>query len=211
MRRKNKSKKISFDPETNNEQLKVKVQVSVNRRKENSGIEEQSIKKEPSYDKRTQKHSHSAEKVIEVDEIEASRIVTNDSGPKKDGSKRSKKRKKHMELLEEKKIKVDVTHQERSLNYLSKWKHSPKDWKFEKNRQAWLKQNMFNVDKVPDQFWDILVEYFSNAKGNIRKMMVADALKVIEAHENIDNVIEGDTSSDVVINRARAIIQSLEE
>ncbi|KAF5290567.1 hypothetical protein FQA39_LY14696 [Lamprigera yunnana] len=125
---------------------------------------------------------------------------------KKSDSKRSKKRKKHMELLTGKKIKLEVTHQERSLNYLLKWKHSHNDWKFEKKKQIWLKNNMYDVNKVTDKFWNILVEYFSTAKGNIRKMVIEDALKIIE-----DNGSKDDDSDQRIINRARNILQYLQE
>lgn len=132
--------------------------------------------------------------------------VDNENSPKiqKNESKRAKKRIRHMELLLNKKIKTDLNNRETNLNYLSKWKHSRNDWKFEKRRQLWLKQNMFDVEKIPDDFWDILVEYFSNAKGNVRKNILDEALKIIEGNES-------EEKEDILFNRARSMVQCLQE
>lgn len=123
---------------------------------------------------------------------------------KKTESIRERKRKKYAKLVEDKKLKTELALQQKSLNYLSKWKHSRADWKFEKLRQIWLQENMFNSDKIPDEFWGILVEYFSNSKGKARDFIVDKALKFIDAEEN-------SSEGNLDIIRARSIIQNLHE
>lgn len=126
---------------------------------------------------------------------------------KREESIRAKKRKKHAELMQEKKVKTELALQEKCLNYLSQWKHNREEWKFEKLKQVWLQQNMFNIAKVPEESWEVLVEYFCGSQGKARDVIVKDALKIIEAddEENIDE------NWDVKMNRARDIVQNLQE
>lgn len=133
---------------------------------------------------------------------------------------RAMKRRKHENLLKEKKLKHELDMQQKSLNYLSKWKHSRTEWKFEKLRQIWLQQNMYDTAKVPDQFWDTLVEYLSGSKGQIRKVLIKEALGVIEKKEakkseEENNDVEEESEEKVddanIIKRARDVIQNLEE
>ncbi|XP_023013086.2 uncharacterized protein [Leptinotarsa decemlineata] len=128
---------------------------------------------------------------------------------KKD-SKRSQKKLKHEKLLAEKKLKAEVATQESVLNYLSKWKHCRQEWKFEKLKQIWLSQNMLDCSKIPNEFWETVVEYFTSSKGFIRKLVLRDALKVIEDEEKLedDNVSEDQRTK---IQRARDIVQNLQE
>ncbi|CAH1176240.1 unnamed protein product [Phaedon cochleariae] len=122
---------------------------------------------------------------------------------------RERKRKKYAELLQTKKSKVDQDTQQLALNYLSKWKHAREEWKFEKLRQIWLSENLFNSMKLPDDMWLTAVEYFSASKGFIRKLIMREALKVIDTVEtDNDNV---DECQSIKLNRARDIIQYLKE
>lgn len=153
-------------------------------------------------------------------ECESSNL--NDSKGKKPESKRALKRKKHQQLILEKKIKTNCALQEKCLNYLSHWKHHNSDWKFEKLKQIWLQQNMFDCKKVPEEFWQILVDYFNNAKGKIRENIVTDAVKIIEEQnmtktisENEDNDVEDNKDEEVndmnvKILRAKHIVQFLQ-
>lgn len=129
----------------------------------------------------------------------------------KEESKRAKKRKKHAQLLDEKKTKAELTMQEKCLNYLSQWRHCRNDWKFEKLKQVWLHQNMFDSDKMPDKFWDTLILYFSSAKGKIRQVISDNALKIVEAADGKTDSSESSEIHDVKLHRARSILQNLEE
>lgn len=125
---------------------------------------------------------------------------------KREESIRARKRKKHAELLQERKLKAELGLQQKCLNYLSQWKHTRDAWKFEKLKQVWLQQNMFDSAKVPEEFWDILVEYFSGCKGKARGTIVQAALKIIESEEEKTN--DNNISN---VKRARDVIQNLQE
>lgn len=122
---------------------------------------------------------------------------------------RAQKRKKHAKLLEDKRLKTELTTQENTLNYLSKWKHCRSEWKFEKLKQIWLQQNLFDASKIPNEFWETAVEYFSGSKGFIRNVVMRDALKIIEKEESTE---EEDTDENylLILKRARDIVQNLQ-
>lgn len=123
--------------------------------------------------------------------------------PKKKLSIRAQKRLKHEKLKEEKHIQTELSLQQKSLNYLSKWKHSRTDWKFEKLRQIWLQHNMLDEGKIPQEFWATLMEYLGNSKGKAKEAILKSALKVVE-----DESVDQDS---IKVFRARDIIQNLAE
>ncbi|CAG9766308.1 unnamed protein product [Ceutorhynchus assimilis] len=121
-------------------------------------------------------------------------------------SNRSIKKRKHAKILEEKKVQIELELQQKALNYLSKWKHSKSEWKFEKLRQIWLQQNLFDSSKVPDEFWDTVVQYFNGAQGQSRQTVFDEALKFIEnsSEEKTDEEYQ------IKLKRARDVVQNLE-
>lgn len=123
---------------------------------------------------------------------------------------RSLKRKKHVQLLEEKKLKTDFKLQQGALNYLSLWKHAKSEWKFEKLKQIWLQQNLFVTNKIPKECWETAVEYFNGAKGAIRKVILSDALRIIQEEDKAEAKNE-DEDYQIRLKRARDIIQNLQE
>ncbi|KAB0799493.1 hypothetical protein PPYR_07373 [Photinus pyralis] len=219
--KKKQSTKICFDEEVvpqnvaaelnkNNELLGDQTQILPNipkrkqtQMKNNEGISE-SVQDIGGKSKKQKRKKTEEEPVADTQasDLQDEQEMDNPAKLQKKESKRAKKKTRHMELILDKKIKNDINSQERSLNYLSKWKHARNDWKFEKNRQVWLKQNMFNAEKIPEEFWETLTEYFSNSQGNVRKNILDEALKIIEGNENDESVL---------YNRARSIVQCLQE
>ncbi|KAL1506058.1 hypothetical protein ABEB36_005489 [Hypothenemus hampei] len=132
-------------------------------------------------------------------------LNANNTVAEKKESNRALKRKKHAKFLEEKKLKIDIELQQKTLNYLSKWKHSRSEWKFEKLKQIWLQQNLLDNTKIPDQFWDTVVEYFCGSKGHSRQIILDDAVKVIESEENSDSDLH-----QTKLKRAKDIVQRLQ-
>lgn len=126
----------------------------------------------------------------------------------KEESIRARKRKKHAQLLVDKKLKTELALQQKCLNYLSLWKHNRGEWKFEKLRQVWLQHNMFDAAKIPDEFWDDLVQYFGNSKGKARSVIIQDAVKLIEQEGSDDNDSD---EFQIKLKRARDIVQNLQE
>lgn len=124
-------------------------------------------------------------------------------------SKREKKRQKLNDLKAQQKIESEVVAQQKNLNYLSLWKHSQADWKFEKIRQAWLHKHMFEKELVPKEHWKTLVEYFSGAKGQIRQTIIKECTDIVEKYDN--STEEDNEITEVKFKRARDMLQSLEE
>ncbi|CAB3259704.1 unnamed protein product [Arctia plantaginis] len=121
------------------------------------------------------------------------------------------------------------------LNYLSQWKHDKANWKFMKAKQVWLYKNKFSATLLPDSSWPLLLEYFESAQGNIRKMLLEDASKIIKQmdewtesqsdpltaetvneednnyNDNSDEAPKSKKPDEIVYKRARDLIQCLEE
>lgn len=171
---------------------------------------------EPSVIKKTKKRKHeegdegSTTENTKNDDEEQLEVIEGTTVKKATESKRSLKRKKYLKLIEDRKLKADLKMQEGVFNYLSKWKHARNEWKFEKLKQIWLQQNLFVVNKIPDEFWSSSVEYFNGSKGAIRQSVIKDALKIIEEEDKAEETNE-DQDYQRRLNRARDIIQSLEE
>ncbi|XP_029384051.1 protein cholesin isoform X2 [Echeneis naucrates] len=94
---------------------------------------------------------------------------------------------------------------QQALDYLSCWAESRKDWKFQKTRQTWLLQHMFDSDKVPDEKFSVLLEYLEGLQGGARDTTVKKALALVEE--------SGQAPEDVAVqqraHRAREVIQLL--
>ncbi|CAH1985670.1 unnamed protein product [Acanthoscelides obtectus] len=123
---------------------------------------------------------------------------------------RAQKRRKHAELLSQKKMKAELKMQQSALNYLSKWKHSRSDWKFEKLKQIWLQQNLYDEANIPKEFWEVTVEYFAGSKGSTRDTILKEAVKIIEKEEQSEESND-DEDYQMKLQRARDIIQYLQE
>lgn len=208
----NKNEEKSLEPteiskDTNKNKQKRKKQTFHSELPQNEKTEDAIPRKK---NKRNQKKI-SAEEVASTDSVtEPKEEDTSITEKPAEESIRSKKRKKHAKLLEEKKLKTELAIQQKCLNYLSLWKHNKDEWKFEKLRQVWLQQNMYNTAKIPDEFWDVLVQYFSSSKGKARNTIIQDAIKVVEKEENETNEDEKEDFK-IKVSRARDIIQNLQE
>ncbi|XP_066245573.1 uncharacterized protein C7orf50 homolog [Euwallacea similis] len=148
-------------------------------------------------------HNLESEKPIEEE------VQTSTKNTEKKESNRSKKKKKHAQLQEEQRLKGDLEMQQKALNYLSKWKHNRSEWKFEKLRQIWLQQYLLDVNKIPGEFWDSAVQYFSGSKGHSRQVVLDNAVKVIEEDERVSEENRTEDYS-MKLKRARDIIQNLQ-
>ncbi|XP_063535533.1 uncharacterized protein DDB_G0286299 [Cydia strobilella] len=154
-------------------------------------------------------------------------VPTENTGPKK-GQKsiRQMKREKHAERQATAHAVAKDEHKNECLNYLSQWKHNRQNWKFMKAKQVWLFKNKFSTLLVPDASWPTLLEYFDSAQGNIRKLLLEDANKIIKQlddwtesqnkesrddEETEETKAEAAKPDDNVYKRARDLIQCLQE
>ncbi|XP_025835408.1 uncharacterized protein C7orf50 homolog [Agrilus planipennis] len=146
---------------------------------------------------------------INTSENQSNNLINKNQGHeeviKNEESRRSLKRKRHALLLKEKQLKSVLTNQQRSLNYLSLWKHHKSKWKFEKLRQVWLQQNMYDISKVPDNFFIILLEYFTQSKGKVKDAIVEKAVSIVEEEQ----LANADSCDKMKLIRARTVVQNL--
>ncbi|KAI5645509.1 hypothetical protein NE865_02596 [Phthorimaea operculella] len=157
--------------------------------------------------------------------------VPESTGDKK-GKKsiRQMKREKHAQRQAEAQAASKDQLKTQCLSYLSQWKHDKPNWKFMKAKQVWLFKNKFSPTLVPDASWPLLLEYFESAQGNIRKLLLDDANKIIKQKDewleaqNGKEEKEPDSDEEVAENpdgpkkpdetsykRARDLIQCLQE
>lgn len=197
-----KTKQIT---EKNEPKTQTKRKIEKRKQVENNveGEKFSSKKKRNSHDKATKIGEETAD-LLKKESVEQELPIQS-----KKESIRARKRKKHVQLLEEKKLNAELDLQKKALNYLSKWKHSRSDWKFEKLKQVWIQQNLFDSTKIPNEFWETTLEYFSGTKGHSRQVALDESLKIIETEEgNSETLLDEDYQ--VKLKRARSIVQSLQ-
>ncbi|KAF6734642.1 uncharacterized protein FQA47_013332 [Oryzias melastigma] len=94
---------------------------------------------------------------------------------------------------------------QQALEYLTCWAENRSMWKFQKTRQTWLLQHMFDSEKIPDEKFPSLLQYLEGLRGMARDTTVEKAMSMVEE--------SGRTPEDAVIqqraHRAREIIQML--
>ncbi|XP_053220521.1 uncharacterized protein C7orf50 homolog isoform X2 [Podarcis raffonei] len=95
---------------------------------------------------------------------------------------------------------------ELALNYLTSWSESPKEWKFQKTRQTWLLLHMYEKDKVPDEYFSILLRYLEGLQGSARDVTVQKAEAVMKEYDNSERE---DSSQLEKCERIRKVLQLL--
>ncbi|KAI7816590.1 hypothetical protein BC939DRAFT_468537 [Gamsiella multidivaricata] len=73
------------------------------------------------------------------------------------------------------------------LAYLVEWKRSKDTWKFQKLRQVWLLNHMYDDKEIPSTHWNIFLDYIHDLKGAARNSTIQDAKKIVEAPEPEDS------------------------
>ncbi|KAM9426134.1 protein cholesin [Pholidichthys leucotaenia] len=94
---------------------------------------------------------------------------------------------------------------QQALNYLTCWAESRSAWKFQKTRQTWLLQHMYDSEQIPDEKFSVLLQYLEGLCGSGKDTTVQKALFVVEE--------SGKAPEDEVVQqraqRAREVIQLL--
>ncbi|XP_053269111.1 uncharacterized protein C7orf50 homolog isoform X6 [Pleuronectes platessa] len=102
-----------------------------------------------------------------------------------------RKMKKILKKEEKKKLKAEgetekrteesgPTAPQQALLYLTCWAEKRGEWKFQKTRQTWLLQHMFDSDKIPDENFSVLLQYLEGLRGGSKDMTVKKALALVE-------------------------------
>ncbi|EZA61800.1 hypothetical protein X777_09421 [Ooceraea biroi] len=129
--------------------------------------------------------------------------------PKKP-SKRQLKKEKAVKVAIQKKQTSRMNAMQKALNYVSMWKHSRSEWKFEKLKQIWLMDNLLDNDSISDATFPIVLEYFEGCKGIAREVLLKkgmDVMRKAEEAENESNRIE--IMESTAYKRARQLLQAL--
>ncbi|CAH2307233.1 Hypothetical predicted protein [Pelobates cultripes] len=95
---------------------------------------------------------------------------------------------------------------ELSLQYLKSWSEKRKDWKFQKTRQIWLLQNMYDQEKISDDYFPILLEYLEGLKGSARDTTVKQAEDLMKEYDKCEAQAESDVQK---MSRIREVLQLL--
>ncbi|XP_026477974.1 uncharacterized protein C7orf50 homolog [Ctenocephalides felis] len=136
-------------------------------------------------------------------------------------SKRQLKREKLEKTQKEQREKSTNELIEKAWEYLDTWKNNKTNWKFQKVRQVWLTDNLFDSDKIPDNLWDVVIEYFSGSQGKVRSTIIEQSTKVVQEMSDWTEQKEQAEKDGVEFNtpkpcknkykRARKMLQSLQE
>lgn len=146
------------------------------------------------------------------------------SGKRKSGKKRkrlheeAKKNKIKRDAGKDKSTDVSTEHtntatsssaQYHALEYLRTWKSARDRWTFQKVRQVWLLQHMYDSTKIGECDFIILLEYLEKLVGKARQATVEAAEKMIREAEDAEE--NNDTSSmpNAKFERIRQVLQIL--
>ncbi|XP_020294582.1 uncharacterized protein C7orf50 homolog [Pseudomyrmex gracilis] len=204
--RKRKSKKETtkdVDNVDSNEHVIKKKQIGKRKKK---SIVVQEIKADSTSEKKfenTRSKYSSNENTVKED------VEENTSIPTK-LSKRQLKRERVIQIAAEKIQNSKKNAQQKALNYVTMWKHSRSEWKFEKIRQIWLIDNLLDENSIPNTTFPIALEYFEGCKGMARELLLQRGMEVIrKAEEEQDEENKNEIMTSVAYVRARQLLQAL--
>uniref|UniRef100_UPI0037E9B10B uncharacterized protein C7orf50 homolog n=1 Tax=Semicossyphus pulcher TaxID=241346 RepID=UPI0037E9B10B len=119
--------------------------------------------------------------------------------------KEEKKRMKAEGVTPEKTEASGPTAPQQALDYLTCWVENRAEWKFQKTRQTWLLQHMFDSDKIPDEKFSLLLQYLDGLRGGARDTTAQKALALVEESGQAPE----DRAVQQRAHRAREVIQLL--
>ncbi|XP_006010231.1 uncharacterized protein C7orf50 homolog isoform X2 [Latimeria chalumnae] len=125
---------------------------------------------------------------------------------KKESKKEEKRKMKEAGISIKKEESQKPSGSELALEYLTSWSKKRKEWKFQKTRQTWLLQHMYDVDKVPNEYFHVLLDYLEGLKGSAREITVKKAESLIKEYEKMES---GDSIALDKMKRIREVIQLL--
>ncbi|KAA8581697.1 hypothetical protein FQN60_003278 [Etheostoma spectabile] len=94
---------------------------------------------------------------------------------------------------------------QQALDYLTCWAENRAEWKFQKTRQTWLLQHMFDPQQIPEGKFSVLLQYLEGLRGGARDITVQKALVQVEESGQAPE----DTDVQQRAHRAREVIQLL--
>ncbi|XP_041818059.1 uncharacterized protein C7orf50 homolog [Chelmon rostratus] len=119
--------------------------------------------------------------------------------------KKEEKKRLKAEGVTEKAEASGPTAPQQALDYLTCWNENREEWKFQKTRQTWLLQHMFDSDKIPDEKFSVLLQYLEGLRGGARDTTAQKALALVEESGQAPE----DSAVQQRAHRAREVIQLL--
>ncbi|XP_060116522.1 uncharacterized protein C7orf50 homolog [Heteronotia binoei] len=102
---------------------------------------------------------------------------------KKERKKEQKKLMREAGVVSKKEEIKKPSGSELALEYLMSWSENPKEWKFQKTRQTWLLLHMYDKDKVPKEYFSILLRYLEGLQGSARTITVQKAEALVKEYD----------------------------
>ncbi|XP_067859018.1 uncharacterized protein C7orf50-like [Heptranchias perlo] len=166
---------------------------------------------EPKRKKRTRAQDIEEEKT-EVPVCQEEEELTPEEKRKIERKLKKERKKEEKQLLREAGLSVKKERpptssaSELALEYLTRWCKKHKEWRFQKTRQTWLLQHMYDCDKISDKHFSLLLKYLDGLKGNARELTIQKAEALVKASESTDDSTE---DSPPKIERMRQVLQLL--
>ncbi|XP_035217224.1 uncharacterized protein C7orf50 homolog [Stegodyphus dumicola] len=108
-----------------------------------------------------------------------------------------------------KSIKKDVSEAKKlALNYLHEWNTSRNTWSFKKKQQFWLLSNIFNINTISENDFEILLLYITDLKGGAKSRLNDIAENILKDYEEKSKNSMGEADF-TVFERARRVLQVL--
>lgn len=124
--------------------------------------------------------------------------------------KKNKKKKMKVEITEKDSESNTPDAAELATDYLTKWEKDRSNWSFKKVRQVWLLQNMYDVEKLPEEHFPTLLKYLEGLKGMARDKSSQQAEEMIQRHDDDDDSdSDSKKPSREQYDRARQVYQML--
>ncbi|XP_011695388.1 PREDICTED: protein MNN4 [Wasmannia auropunctata] len=144
------------------------------------------------------------------DDTDISKEAAENVKSTKELSKRQLKKQKVLQEETKKRKSQKSNAKQKALSYLSTWKYSRNEWKFEKLKQIWLMNNLLNEDAIPDSLFPVVLEYFEGCKGKAREGLLSKGMEVIrKAEMELDEDKKEEIMKSIAYRRARQLLQTL--
>lgn len=95
---------------------------------------------------------------------------------------------------------------ENALLYLESFNKKQPGWKFQKARQTWLLTNMFDLQKVSDKHFKMMLKYLEGLKGSARETTVRKGEEFMKEYDGRGKREESDERR---MKRIREVLQLL--
>ncbi|XP_037320160.1 uncharacterized protein C7orf50 homolog [Pungitius pungitius] len=94
---------------------------------------------------------------------------------------------------------------QQALDYLTCWAETRTEWRFQKTRQTWLLQHIFDFEQIPDEKFSVLLQYLEGLRGGSKDLTIQKALALVEESGQAPEDKDVQQRAD----RARQVIQLL--